>query len=127
MALTHPFRCDEARQNVVGLGLALTALGSSIYGQAQPTFGFSGPGVDVILSAWTLVGYLTALLALLSVLAHRNNTGYRISGLYFMIAAGLTLSSPNPTPTSVGTSVLYLGFAVIGYGTWLISRERAYP
>jgi hypothetical protein len=120
----HPFTSDEARTNVLGLGLAVTAFGNSLYQQSRPVFGFSGSGADVVLSVWVLLGYVAAALALASVLTRHSCTGYRIVGAYFITYAGLALFGSGSS-SALGTSVLYLGFSIIGYGSWFVSRERA--
>ncbi|KJK56230.1 hypothetical protein [Saccharothrix sp. ST-888] len=123
--MLHPFRTDEARENIIGLGLAVTALGNSLYEQSRPGFGFSGSEADVLLSAWIVLGYVAAVLALTSVLSHRNPAGYRTVGCYFVTYAGLSaFAGGAPMLASLGSSMLYLGAAFIGFGAWFVSRER---
>lgn len=121
----HPFTSDEARTNILGLGLALTALGNSLYQQSRPGFGFTGSGADAVLSGWVLLGYVAAALALASVLTRHSCMGYRIVGAYFITWAGLSLLHGGGALLNVGTFVLYFGFAIVGYGAWFVSRERA--
>jgi hypothetical protein len=121
----HPFTSDEARTNVLGLGLAVTAFGNSLYQQSRPSFGFFGSGADAVLSAWVLLGYAAAGLALVSVLTRRSCMGYRITGAYFITYAALSLFHGGSSLLNFGTSVLYLGFAIVGYGAWFVTRERA--
>jgi hypothetical protein len=121
----HPFTSDEARTNVIGLGLAVTAFGNSLYQQSRQGFGFSGSGVDAVLSAWVLLGYGAAVLALVSVLTRHSCMGYRIVGAYFITYAALSLLHGGSSLLNFGTFVLYFGFAIVGYGAWFVSRERA--